>query len=349
MEKDLSIARTKKTTVSIAELLGKEAMAAIIPGGGMIYDSTKALVNHGRKYFSDRTEMRMEQFYAALLSDGADEESFLAFLEKPFDLDDYYALLTSCAQDIENEKVEIYSTLMRSLLNSKISAEMKRHFIKSCNDLTYSEIQFLRKLYINCKHDLMTVGGAKEQVQNMLSSAEPLVMLTIENLKSIGFIDTRATNLSSMAEMFVSMIFQAKNLAPESIGRKPFTGINILIAAFSLETPAHTKIAADIHEALWDNQIKSSIQSIRTSNITQAVMSFDVGILLVDEKELDAETIEVLSKFSGKRPIVRLNSSQEYSGQTFPDIAFSDEITLTSTDSRTIRDQISEYVSSRIV
>lgn len=66
MDKDKSIVRAKKSTKTIADLLIREGMDLIIPKGGFIYDASKALVNHGKSYFNDRTENRIEDFHSVL-------------------------------------------------------------------------------------------------------------------------------------------------------------------------------------------------------------------------------------------------------------------------------------------
>lgn len=120
MDRDKSLIRAKKSAITIADVLAKEGLAGVIPCGGILYDTAKALLNHGRAYYTDRTENRMKEFHSALLSGKASENEFLGFIKKPFDIDDYYAVLFSCVQDIENEKVEIYSTLMSSLIEGAL-------------------------------------------------------------------------------------------------------------------------------------------------------------------------------------------------------------------------------------
>jgi hypothetical protein len=63
MKKDKSISRTKKTTAKVSDFLVREGAAALVPGGGLFYDEGKALFDHGKLYFHDRTENRLEEFH----------------------------------------------------------------------------------------------------------------------------------------------------------------------------------------------------------------------------------------------------------------------------------------------
>ena len=212
MKKDKSISRTKKSTAKISDLLAREGAAALVPGGGLLYDAGKALFQHGKQYFKDRTEIRLDEFHQALLTGNFNEKEFEQFLEKEFDLDDYYSILSSCVQDIEDEKIRIYSQLMQSLILKVLDPNIRRHFITSSKSMTYQELFFLKELYINSKFDLMTVGGTSEQVKNMLSSKDIFNDLTIEKLISSGFIHKDKSGLTSIGEQYAESIFSSNLL-----------------------------------------------------------------------------------------------------------------------------------------
>ncbi|WP_454061413.1 hypothetical protein [Candidatus Nitrospira salsa] len=307
MNRDKSIIRSKKTAVTVGDLLGKELLTTFIPGSGLVYELVKALINHGRQYYLDRTESRLEEFHLGLLNGIESQEEYSDFINKPFDLDDYYALLASCVQDIENEKVEIYSQLMRGLIGGELDPEMRRHFVKACQKLTYSELCFLKDLYIYSKHDLMTVGGIQEQIKTMLSTHEPLRRLAIEKLMSSGFIDKEERNITSMGEKFISIIFPSGALSPEAVGRKPFSGINVGIISYRLGEGVHSTIAMEIQRALWECQIKSCIHILDNERLRISILRYKAAILIVDNQPIDPEFIEPILQFSDKRALFRLN------------------------------------------
>ena len=95
IKKNKSISRTKRSTAKISDLLAREGVATLVPGGGLLYDAGKALFQHGKQYFKDRTEIRLKEFHQALLTGDFNEKEFEQFLGKEFDLDDYYSILSS--------------------------------------------------------------------------------------------------------------------------------------------------------------------------------------------------------------------------------------------------------------
>jgi len=349
MNREKSIIRSKKTAVTVGDLLGKELLTTIVPGSGLGYELAKALINHGKSYFSDRTEGRLEEFYLALLKGKTSENEYSDFLNKPMDIDDYYAVLTSCIQDIENEKVSIYSQLMVGLIVSNISGEVRRHFIRTCEELTYSELCFFKDLYINSEHDLMTVGGVQQQVKEMLSTNEPLRRLAIAKLMSSGFIDKDESGITSMGKIFISIIFPPDALSPEAVGRKPFSGINMGIISYRLGEGVHSTIAMEIQGALWESQIKSSIHILDSEKLSISILKYGAAVLIVDDNPIDSEFIESLSKFSNKRPLFRLNVDDSSKSNDVGGISFNGELTLGSKEPLEIKKQVTAYLSTILV
>ncbi len=343
MSKNKSIDRSKKTTFTVAEILAKEGLTAIIPGCGFLYDSAKALFNHGKQYYKDRTEDRLEEFHQAILTGDMSEEETTKFLEKEFVLDDYYAVLSSCVQDIESEKVRIYSHLMRSLIDRVLDSAQRRHFITSVKSLSYSDLCFLKDLYINSKYDLMTVGGSAQQLKELLSVSGPFRGQSIKNLASHSFIKDDKSGITEMAESFVSSIFSVQELLPESIGRKPWTGINIVIVSFCIGDKLHDTIAFEVQEFLWSRQVKSSIH-VLDERKTSASLIYGAGVLLVSDGGLKDEQIEAVRNFSKKRPLVRLNLNRIASNVELKDVDIAGELTLQSNDVDKIRQDIDKYI-----
>jgi hypothetical protein len=345
MNNNKSIARSKKSVITIAEVLAKEGLTKVVPGGGILYEGAKALFRHGKQYFKDRTENRLEEFHQALLLGKLDEDEFSEFIEKEFEIDDYYAILSSCVQDIENEKVTIYSQLMRSLIERKLEPALRRHFITSCRELSYIDICFLRELYINSKYDLMTVGGTAEQVKKLLSTNDVHKRISIERLTSRAFLEENEPRLTAIAHEFVNSIYSDEELQPEAIGRQAWTGIHVVITSFKLGKDEHTLVATEIQKALWKRQIKSSIH-ILDDRRKSASLFYSAGVLLVDNEGVDSAYIEAVTQFSQKRPLFRINIDSEASVIGLKGIEFAGELTLYSKKANDIRQDINKYVES---
>lgn len=344
MNKNKSIARAKKSTVKVSEFLAREGAAALVPGGGLLYDAANALFQHGKQYYNDRTEDRLEEFHQALLVRNFDDKKYEEFLEREFDLDDYFAVLSSCAQDIENEKIRIYSQLMQSLIRTSIQPNIRRHFITSSKDLTFSDLCFMKELYINSKYDLMTVGGSSQQVKNLLTTSDIFKKLTIEKLAARGFIHAnKSSGMTSIGEQYTESIFSAQELKQESIDRKPWTGINIVIVSYQLDDPLHCRVSIEIQEALWKIQIKSSIHILNENRPTTSLF-YGAGVLLVGEREIEDNYKKALEMFSNKKPLIRLNLSNNASDVELKNITFSERFTLQSSNTEEIRRDINDFI-----
>lgn len=347
MSQSKSIIRSKNSAVTIAELLTKEGITSIAPGAGLVYEIVKLMINHGKNYITDRTEDRVDEFHQALLRGKISEEETQEFVQKEFNPDDYYAVLSACVQDIENEKVLIYSQLMSSLIETTLDSDVRRHFIKSCKELSYSELCFLKDLYINSKHDMMTVGGTHQQVKTMLTSADPLRDLAIEKLITWGYFDKENVKITSLGEKLVSAIFLPETLHPEAIGRKPFSGIRVVIVSYQLGDDMHSMVAKEIQNALWGNQIKSSIH-VLDGHQSRSGYFYEAAVLIADGKKLEPKYIEALSQFAKNKPIFRINTERKSEGNEIGSIKFTAELTLSSMESLEIRKEVSRFISNII-
>jgi hypothetical protein len=343
MDRTKSLSRSKKSAITVADLLAKEGFTAIIPAGGLIYDMTKSLVKHSRDYFIDRTEDRLENFHDALLKEHQDEEKIQDFINKEFNLDDYHAILSSCTQDIENEKVSIYASLLRGIIENKIEPNVKRHFITSTKDLTFTELYFLKEVYINSNFDLMTAGGTAAQVSTLLSTKDLFKNITINKLIQLGYINEERSQITSMSKQFVQLIFDKESLLPKAIGRSEFSRINVLIVSYQFGDSTHSKVVQSIQESLWSNNIKSSMQII-DERYLQMLHYYSAAVLIVDEKIIDDKYIVSLSKFSKQKPLIKINISDSGLSNSVGGVHFSDELKLDNLDRASIQSSVSEYI-----
>jgi MarR-like DNA-binding transcriptional regulator SgrR of sgrS sRNA len=158
-------------------------------------------------------------------------------------------------------------------------------------------------------------------------------------------VDAKGGSITLLAESFVSLIFSARALTPESAGYKPFSGINVVIVSYQLGEETHIKIATEVQEALWSKQIKSSIQVLDEHRLNNSVLFYGAAVLIVDDKLIATEHIDSLVRFSKKRPIIRLNIDETSHINLLAEINFADELTLKSTERTAIRNQVNEYIS----
>lgn len=348
MTNNRSLARSKNTSTTVGDILIKEGLSLVIPGGGVIYETTKALINHGRSYFTDRTEARLEDFHRALLSEINDAQDFESFTKYEFDLDDYYALLSSCIQDVENEKVLYYSSLMRSLITSEISPETRRHFIMSLKDLSHLQIKLLKIIYIHSRFDLMTPGGTSEQINKIFRETTPLHRLALSKLESHYFIDSVARKLTTLGENFVTFIFSKEDLTPEGIGQKQFSGIKCAIICSNLGDDFTYRIADSIQKILWQKQIKSTTIGA-TDRLENFLLFNRVGIFICDGRIITGQTLSALEKFSSKAPLFRVNLNESCGDTPLGNIEFPDVINLKSPHLSESVKMLEEYILRELI
>lgn len=345
MDRSKSLNRSKKSAITVADLLAKEGLTAVVPGGGLIYDISKSLAQHGRNYFMGRTEARLEEFHDKLLNENLDEEEIKDFINKEFSLDDYHAILSSCTQDIENEKVTIYANLLKGIIEQKIEPNVKRHFITTCKDLTFTELCFLKEIYINSIFDLMTPGGIGSQVSKLLSTKDFFKNVTISKLIQLGYIDSERSRITPISKQFIPLIFDKESLLPNAVGRSEFSGINVLIISYQLGNNIHSKVVQYIQESLWSNNIKSSI-SILDERFLRGMHNYSAAVLIVDDKEIMDKYIPSLIKFSEHKPLIKVNISEAGMRNSVSGVNFIDQLKLDNLERASIRQNISEFISN---
>lgn len=216
-KKDRSLERNKKTLSSLANLIGKEMIAGLIPGGSAVYGICEILHAHWNERINDRTS----KFHLDLL-EGMPKQEKEKLFERPFLLDDYYALLSNSVQDAEEAKVKIYSRLFKAIIIGSVPDSFKLHFIKSVREFTTYDIDVMREMYIRATHNVCEKGDIFP-LQKFLETNDPIRNIAIQTLIRQGFLleDTRGErrlHLSELLKVFVKIIFEPDELTPESIG-----------------------------------------------------------------------------------------------------------------------------------
>lgn len=225
--------KEKDTAMSIADTLAREG-CAIIPGGGIAYDSVKALVNYGKRYYEERNEKRLERFHENLLKEGSGAQESTDNLKVEFSEDDYYSLLKSMLQDEEDDKVDYYSSLMKSIISGSVSSAHKKYFIRSLKELSVDELQLMRQFYILSNFEMKDDGSIKQQLKSIVEQPSPMVKALIHNLIRLGFVEiNQDLHLpTSLLEEFVPLIIVADQLTPQSIGKECYHEIDVFVATF---------------------------------------------------------------------------------------------------------------------
>ncbi|HLA49763.1 MAG TPA: hypothetical protein VJ000_01075 [Thermodesulfovibrionia bacterium] len=218
-----SLARSKKSFISLADVTGKEVFSSLIPGSGILYELSKILLKHGVEFYHDHVKARVEDFHRALL-EGTPEEELKEFLEKPISLEDYYTFLSNAVRDDEESKIAVYSKMFKALVHGIVPQEYKLHFIKSARELTYSDIELMHKLYIEYKDK----GVIFAEFKKVIDTNDPITNFSIQTLIRLGFllekdiedptwgeIGKKKIEPSNLLEVFVKAIYSPEELSSE--------------------------------------------------------------------------------------------------------------------------------------
>ncbi|MEZ9297676.1 hypothetical protein AB4168_04140 [Vibrio splendidus] len=345
MNKEKSLTRSKKTGSSLADILLKEGVNTLLPGSSLVYEVGKLAVQHGKQYFTDRTEQRLYDFHIGIIQDEtADEANLESILKKSFDLDEYHAVLNACVQDIENEKTEIYSDLMKSLMVKGIATRYRRFFITVTKQLTFVEIELIRNLYINANYDMMTVGGTSQQVTSMLSSQDIMTDITIRTLVSYGLVTDDRKGMTNLGKLYAEALFEQNKLTPDSINRQEYTNINIAILNYMISDKTHDQVSRHLQDSLWSHGVKSSILALNRHSVRQAPLLFNAGVLILSDVEYDEKHFDkrAIAEFASKVPVFPLNIMPN--AVNIADLGLKSPIDLTEKDTVQVRKEIYELV-----
>lgn len=188
-EEDKSIARSRQSALKLADFLAEEG-AGLIPGGASIYKVGKLLFEHARKFYTDRREERLEEFHRKILVEG-DQNFWEEIKNKEFSLDEYYSLLNFVVQDEEEQKIDFYAKLFRLILLGKIPEKYRTHIIRSARELKFSDLEFLKQLYINEKYEFERPGNKISQISALTQAESPLKLYSVQTLIRFGYLSVR--------------------------------------------------------------------------------------------------------------------------------------------------------------
>lgn len=263
-DKKKSLTRTKKTSISLFDVLGAEAASSLVPGGGIIYKLSKTLFTHTKNWWEDRRNNRIEEFHEKLLL-GIPKNEVNSFLRKDFSIDDYYSLLTHVVQDEENEKTDIYVKIFQSLILDLIPMEYKRHIIKSIKDLKFSDFELMRLLYINEKYEFKAPGNKINQIKSLTNVQNPIQICSIQTLIRLGYLfdkdGAKPPWPTDLLKIIIELLYDEDVLTPEAIGKeqKPSASERIKIFIACDDIGSFGPLLSNIGGYLFQNDIKNII------------------------------------------------------------------------------------------
>lgn len=341
-DKSKSIARTKKSTISLADILIKEGVTSLVPGAGIVYELGKILVTHSVNFFKDRTERRISEFHEELLKDVSGQE-IDKLLKAEFNIGDYHKLLSCCVSDLENEKTASYATFLKNLILKGSETLERRHFIRTLSEATFNDLEFLRIIYIKQQFDLMTVGGTISQLQEIAKTNDTFKLMTISKFIGSGLL-TKKDNyscLTSLGLKFMELVYSQNDLLPEAIGKKRFKDITLYLVTYELgEKSKHVEFLTWLQNELWSRQVKSSIGTVRERHDVVWATIFSAFILFLGDKDVDSANINQLIKLSKYTPVIRVNTTDKAKEKILSDVNLLGEYNIDLMDTETAKEKI---------
>jgi hypothetical protein len=265
-----SVARTKKSAITLLDALGPEVLGTLVPGLGLAYKLSEILITHAWEFHVDRRKARIDEFHQTLLY-GADEKDFESFLNKPFSIEDYYTLLDSAVHDQEDAKIPVYSKFFSALIEQTVPQTYKIHLIKALKELTCSDLDLLREIYISSKHDFVKEGGRNKQLREIVETADPIKSYSVQTFLRLGFIrltgqgfgDTKGTPTpTDLLEAFMNAAFDQDELTPEAIGKKAWKQIGFVFIVIP-DTEKYNDLMVLLKRTLTDLSIRSLIVPVQ--------------------------------------------------------------------------------------
>lgn len=127
-----------------------------IPGASQakaIYELIKTVGDNVGKYQARRNQRRVEEFHSALLGGGS------TLIGDHLDVGDYHALLKICLDDVEDDKSVIYGQFARAVAAGKVEEKYKRYLIIVLGQLSYQQLDKLRRGWVATNYTLMRRGA----------------------------------------------------------------------------------------------------------------------------------------------------------------------------------------------
>jgi hypothetical protein len=245
-------------------------------------------------WMEKRTQERYAEFTRAALEGGVFPENAEAMTP-----DDFLAMVRALELDIEAEKATVYGRLACSIATGKVKGHLKRHFIKSLSDLSFGQVDLLRRAWIAKRYDVYpgTGGGSREPKEFLgLGSRTSINRLTFERL---GMLDEK--ELSQTGNQFVETCFRSDELNPSMVGFRLWAKGIVHLVCNEIGTPGCDPFLHELSEGCHREAIRNpKTAALRGHpNRTMRLGSVMVVLLVENPQKLMAEWTAVEDAIRG--------------------------------------------------
>lgn len=299
--------------IKITEIVGKVGLSAV-PIPPLVSEVAKLGLEKIFSYVRQRDEQRILEFYRAFLyrKELPDED----ILEAEIEESNFHALLNACVSDIEEEKTVPYANITRSIALGRVSPELRRHFILTLRDLSWEELDLLRRIYVVTTHPVIPKRGKDFDMSDLLtySPSQMSETLAVSNLKAKGMVED--DKLTSAGSSFVTACSNEDDLEPGVYGYRVWSGYTCLILHLSGKRFGNSEremLAASLRSSCIHSHSVTSVGGFDTrSDDSLSRLRTNCCVILIDEDfEATPASLDAISKIAETRPVVQVLNNRE--------------------------------------
>lgn len=182
-------------------------------------------------WMEKRTEQRYEEFIRAALESDVFPENAEAMTSE-----DFLAMLRALEVDIEAEKATVYGRLACSIATGKTAGHLKRQFIKALSDLSFGQVDLLRRAWIAERHRVFPGTGGGDLDPKEFLGLRSKSSINRQTFERWGLIEEKGLSLAG--RRFVEACFTSEDLVPSSVGFQEWAKGHIHIVCNEMDTPS---------------------------------------------------------------------------------------------------------------
>ena len=240
-----------------------------LAGGGAVTN----MVEWAWGYRQRLSQQRMDAYCRYLLENGNSiDAADIENIDVPEA--DFHALLTACAGEIEDEKVTFYAHMTLAIATKNFSHKERRHLILSLRDLTYSDLEVLRKMYVASINSLVPPSGGIGSRSSLLSEyieSGAFGEVTSNALSLKGMV--QSDKLSSLGKSLVVCCYKKDELTPKAMNWQKWSTDRLEILFNGIANhPECTSFIYNLTDEMYKNGVRTNNLRIdeRTSKISRS-------------------------------------------------------------------------------
>lgn len=200
-------------------------------------------------WMEKRTEQRYEEFTRAAL-----EGEVLSENAEAMTSEDLLAMLRALEMDIEAEKATVYGRLACSIATGKTVGHLKRQFIKALSDLSFGQVDLLRRALIAERHQLFPGTGGGNMAPKEFLGQQSKSSINRQTFERWGLVEEKGLSLAG--RRFVEACFTGEELMPSSVGFREWARGQIHIVCNEMDTPSCSDVLRRLDEEAHHQAIR---------------------------------------------------------------------------------------------